>query len=231
MNQEWTVERHLLGKPPEVVALYHRFIELAQACGPFTYAVSKSAITLKGTRRGFAGASLGKQALSGYLDLPRRVQDPRITRSSPYTKRLWVHHFRIDSLSHLDQHFAGWLGEAYRVGGGAHLDPPVKTRPDLSAALCRLHSGAATRQSVSVNQPTCIERSNWLWPRSTPNVVVITEARPQPFTWPFGALTRSYPLTCAYAPLRYSGAIVRCTSDVPPRASCYRVRICHTFHA
>jgi hypothetical protein len=29
MNQEWTVERHLLGKPPEVVALYHRFIELA----------------------------------------------------------------------------------------------------------------------------------------------------------------------------------------------------------
>ncbi len=167
MNQEWTVERHLLGKPPEVVALYHRFIELAQACGPFTYAVSKSAITLKGTRRGFAGASLGKQALSGYLDLPRRVEDPRITRSSPYTKRLWVHHFRIDSLSHLDQHFAGWLGEAYRVGGGAHLDPPVKTRPDLSAALCRLHSGAATRQSVSVNQPTCIERSNWLCPRST----------------------------------------------------------------
>jgi hypothetical protein len=31
---EWTVERHLLGKPPEIVALYHRFIELAGACGP-----------------------------------------------------------------------------------------------------------------------------------------------------------------------------------------------------
>jgi hypothetical protein len=56
------VERHLLGKPPEVVALYHRLIELA--------------------RRGFAGARLGKQALRGYLDLPRRVEDPRITRSS-----------------------------------------------------------------------------------------------------------------------------------------------------
>jgi len=97
MNQEWTVERHLLGKPPEVVALYHRFIELAQACGPFTYAVSRS---------------------------PRRVDDPRITRSSPYTKRLWVHHFRVDSPSHLDQQFAGWLGEAYLVGAGAHLDPP-----------------------------------------------------------------------------------------------------------
>jgi len=68
MNQQWTIERHLLGKPPEVIALYHRFIELAQACGPFTYAVSKSAITLMGTRRGFAGASPGKHALSGYLD-------------------------------------------------------------------------------------------------------------------------------------------------------------------
>lgn len=118
MNEEWTVERHLLGKPPEVVALYYRFIELAQACGPFTYAVSKSAIMLKGTRRGFAGARLGKYALSGYLDLPRRVEDPRITRSGSYTKRLWVRHFRVDRPSHLDQQFADWLGEAYRVGGG-----------------------------------------------------------------------------------------------------------------
>ncbi len=134
MNEEWTVERHLLGKPPGVVALYHRFIELARACGPFTYAVSKSAITLKGTRRGFAGASLGKHALSGYLDLPRRVEDPRITRSGPYTKRLWVHHFRVDSPSHLDQQFAGWLGEAYQVGGGAHLDPLRRPGHDLSSS-------------------------------------------------------------------------------------------------
>jgi hypothetical protein len=62
MDSEWTVERHLLGKPPEVIALYHRFIELAEACGPFTYAVAKSAITLKGTRRGFAGAVPGLRA-------------------------------------------------------------------------------------------------------------------------------------------------------------------------
>lgn len=47
-DAEWTVERHLSGRPPEIVALYHRFIELADACGPFTYSVAKSAITLKG---------------------------------------------------------------------------------------------------------------------------------------------------------------------------------------
>jgi hypothetical protein len=123
---EWTVERHLSGRPPEIVALYHRFIELAGACGPFTYSVAKSAITLKGGRRGFAGARPGNRALSGYLDLQRRVDDPRITRSSPYTGRLYVHQFRIRALSELDDEFAGWIHEAYQVGNGAHLggQPP-----------------------------------------------------------------------------------------------------------
>jgi len=129
MDDAWTVERHLQGKPPEVIALYHRFIELAQACGPFTYAVAKTAITLKGTRRGFAGAALGQRALRGYLDLPRLVQDPRITRASPYTKRLYVHHYRIDSLPQLDGQFAGWLSEAYQVGAGAHLGHPADNPP------------------------------------------------------------------------------------------------------
>jgi hypothetical protein len=129
MDSDWTVERHLLGKRPEVIALYHRFIKLAQACGPFTYAVSKSAITLKGTRRGFAGAIPGEQTLRGYLDLPRVVQDARITRSAPYTRRLYVHHFRIDRPGQLDEQFAGWLAEAYQVGAGAHLDRPAEDRP------------------------------------------------------------------------------------------------------
>lgn len=129
MDIAWTVERHLQGKRPEVIALYHRFIELAQACGPFTYAVSKSAITLKGTRRGFAGAILGERALRGYLDLPRRVEDARITRSAPYTQRLYVHHFRIDSPGQLDQQFVGWLSEAYQVGAGAHLSHSAEDRP------------------------------------------------------------------------------------------------------
>jgi hypothetical protein len=126
-DAEWTVERHLSGRPPEIVALYHRFIELAVACGPFTYSVAKSAITLKGARRGFAGARPGNRALSGYLDLQRRVDDPRITRSSPYTGRLYVHQFRIRAPGELDDEFAGWIHEAYHVGNGAHLGPRPHT--------------------------------------------------------------------------------------------------------
>jgi hypothetical protein len=128
---DWTIERHLFGKPPEIVALYHRFIELATSCGPFTYSVAKSAITLKGARRGFAGARPGNRALGGYLDLQRRVDDPRITRSSPYTGRLYVHQFRVRAPCELDDEFAGWIEEAYQVGNGAHMGrrPPGRRAP------------------------------------------------------------------------------------------------------
>jgi hypothetical protein len=112
---EWTVERHLRDKPEQVVALYQR---------PFTYAVTKTAITLKGSRRGFAGLAPKKASLDGYLDLQRRIEDARIRRSSPYTKRLFVHHFRVVAPSELDDEFANWLWEAYAVGQGEHLVPP-----------------------------------------------------------------------------------------------------------
>ncbi|GAA4463403.1 DUF5655 domain-containing protein [Phytohabitans houttuyneae] len=123
-DDEWTVERHLKGKPAEIVALYNRFIELAEACGPFTYAVAKTAITLKGSRRGFTGASPGTRWLDGYIDLQRQVQDPRIRRSTPYTKRLFVNRFRVVSLDELDDEFGGWLAESYKVGQGEHITSP-----------------------------------------------------------------------------------------------------------
>jgi hypothetical protein len=118
----WTVEDHLLGKPDEIVALYERFITLVQECGPFSYRVTKTAITLKGSRRGFAGAKPTKRSLDGYLDLQREVRDPRILRASPYTKRLFVHQFRVVTPDQLDDEFAGWVREAYDVGAGGHLE-------------------------------------------------------------------------------------------------------------
>jgi Domain of unknown function (DUF5655) len=120
---EWTVEDHLLGKPDASVALYHAFVDMIAACGDYTVSPSKTSITFKGTRRGFAGARPDTRGLRGYLDLQRRVVDPRITRSSPYTAKLFVHHYRITELSELDNEFAGWIREAYAVGQGAHVSP------------------------------------------------------------------------------------------------------------
>lgn len=120
-HSDWTVEDHMRGKPPGCVELYRRFVELVEACGPVSYAVSKTTITFKGSRRGFAGARPTADGLSGYLDLQRVVQDARILRAVPYTKRLFVHHFRISVLEQLDGEFAGWVREAYDVGQGGHL--------------------------------------------------------------------------------------------------------------
>lgn len=123
-REEWTVERHLAGKPDFAVDLCRQFIHAVEELGPFAFAVSKSAITLKGDRRGFAGVRPDRQGIRGYLDLQREVRDARITAVAPYTTRLLVHHFRLRSSDELDDEFFGWLREAYAVGNGAHLRAP-----------------------------------------------------------------------------------------------------------
>jgi hypothetical protein len=49
---KWTVDEHLADRPDQIVALYRRFIALVDRCGPVSYRVTKTAITLKGGRRG-----------------------------------------------------------------------------------------------------------------------------------------------------------------------------------
>jgi hypothetical protein len=119
--ETWVIEDHLSGKPDEIVALYQRFIALAEMCGPFSYRVTKTAITLKGARRGFAGLKPTMRSLDGFLDLQRELRDPRILRASPYTRRLFVHQFRVIGPDQLDNEFADWIHEAYDVGAGAHM--------------------------------------------------------------------------------------------------------------
>lgn len=119
--EEWTIERHLEGQPEFAADLFHDFIRMVEAIGPFTYSVSKSTITLKGTRRGFAGARPVSAGLRGYFDIQRELSDPRIRSAAPYTQRLFVHHFQIASAAELDDEFAGWLEEAYAVGAGMHI--------------------------------------------------------------------------------------------------------------
>ncbi len=121
--EEWTVERHLADKPKAVADLYKRFVRLLRACGPHTLSVTKTAITFKGSHRGFAGAKPRKTSLDGFLDLQREVKDERFLRVSPYTKSLYVHQFRIISAEQLDASFSDLIEEAYQVGCGAHRPP------------------------------------------------------------------------------------------------------------
>lgn len=117
----WTVQRHLEGKPEASVAMFHRFVELVGACGPYEVSPSKSSVTFKGTRRGFAGARPTASGLVVYLDLQRALESPRVRNVSPYTSRLFVHHLTLASLDEFDDELAGWVAEAYAVGAGAYL--------------------------------------------------------------------------------------------------------------
>ena len=120
-GKTWSVRDHLRGCDAAVKGLYERFVGLVEACGPVELTVSKTAIVFKGSRRGFAGAKPKAGRLDGFLDLERRVVDPRIRTASPYTKKLFVHQFRITAPEQLDEEFAGWIREAYEVGRGGHL--------------------------------------------------------------------------------------------------------------
>jgi len=118
---EVPIESHLDTAPPEVLALYDRFRALIDACGPTTLRVTKTSITFKGVRRCFAGARPHETWLDAYLDPQRRADHPTLRSVAPYTRRLYVHHFRVTRLDQMDATFAGLVAEAYAVGAGAHL--------------------------------------------------------------------------------------------------------------
>ena len=119
----WRVEDHLSMGTEASVALWRELERVILGFGPVSLAVSKTTVTFKGSRRGFAGARPKGDAVVGYFDLMRSLgtDDRRITHVSPYEQRLFVHRFRLSSVQDLDAEFVGWLRDAYGVGCGAHL--------------------------------------------------------------------------------------------------------------
>jgi len=119
--ERWTVEDHTSGRPAEIVELFDRFVAAARTFGPVDLAPVRGQVGLRGSRRIWAGLVLRADRINGYLDLARPVESPRFPRVTPYTKRLWVHHFRVAGPADLDAEFVGWIGESYAVGEGDHL--------------------------------------------------------------------------------------------------------------
>ena len=116
---EWTLERHLEAGSEQGCALWHRFADIVASCGEHSLSISKTSVTFKGPKRGFAGARPKGDQLVGYFDINYQVEDPRIRNFSPYQKDLFVHHFRISSLDSIDDEFAGWIRDSYeQVGCG-----------------------------------------------------------------------------------------------------------------
>ena len=118
----WRVEDHLAEAPPEHVRLYRVIEDYLMGLDGVHVSVSRSSITFKGRRRGFAGARPTSRGVKGYFDLTRRVEDdPRVRSVTPYTKRLYVHQYLVTTEADVDDTFRSWLREAWRVGEGDHL--------------------------------------------------------------------------------------------------------------
>jgi hypothetical protein len=64
---------------------------------------------------------LSDRALDAHVVLTRRLERPRFRRIDTMTPKCYVHYFRIEALSELDEEVKSWLREAYQVGTQEHL--------------------------------------------------------------------------------------------------------------
>ena len=117
----YSVKRFLVGKSPHAISLYERFSELVSKCGPVQIAPAKTRVGFQ-VRMIFAAVNkLSDRGLEAHVVLTRRLQGSRFTRIETMSPKCYVHHFRIESLSELDEELKSWLEEAYQVGTQKHL--------------------------------------------------------------------------------------------------------------
>ena len=117
----YSVEKFLAGRSEHAVSLYERFSALVQDCGPVRIAPAKTRIGFQ-VRMIFAAVNkLSDRGLEAHVVLTRRLADPRFSRIETMTPKCYVHHFRVESQSELDDEVKSWLREAYRVGTQEHL--------------------------------------------------------------------------------------------------------------
>jgi hypothetical protein len=117
------VAAYLDGKDEEAVALFRRFEELVERCGPSEPAPRSSIVYWK-RRRVFAGAYIERGRLELNIDLLRQAEHPTLLAAFPPTKRVMTHCLRVTEPAQLDDSLAALVAEAYaEVGPGTGSSP------------------------------------------------------------------------------------------------------------
>ena len=114
------LDRHFARANPQVRATFDAVLACVRAIGPVQVLAEKTRIALQ-VRMSFAAFTPRRDWLNGHLVLARRVDSPRFRRVQVISPRNVVHEFRLGSPAEVDQQFAAWLAEAYRVGTQEHL--------------------------------------------------------------------------------------------------------------
>jgi hypothetical protein len=118
MGRVSELEAFLHGHKPEPVALFRRFQELVEACGPSELVVRKSIVYWRRSRI-FAGAWPEGSRLELNVDLLREAEHPAKLVAFHHTKRVLTHRLRIERPEQLDAALADLLAESYaEVGPG-----------------------------------------------------------------------------------------------------------------
>jgi uncharacterized protein DUF5655 len=115
-----SLETHLAGRDPEVVAIFWRLVELAERIGPVTVLPEKTRVAFQ-VRMSFAAVTPRRRWVDGHVVLARRLEHPRFRRIDSFSPRNHVHQFRLARLDEVDDEVAAWLAEAYLVGQQHHL--------------------------------------------------------------------------------------------------------------
>ncbi len=119
---KYSVKQFLATKSCEAIALYEKFNSLVHECGPVKIAPAKTRIGFQ-VRMIFAAVNgLSDKGLEAHVVLSRRLRSPRFRRIETMTARCYVHHFKLESLSEMDEEVKAWLCEAYQVGTQQHLN-------------------------------------------------------------------------------------------------------------
>jgi hypothetical protein len=116
----YDLETHFEGKPAEIRILFDAVVSMIQRCGPVILLPEKTRIAFQ-TRMSFAQVTPRTKWLDGHVVLARRLEHPRFRGIDTISPRNHVHHFRLTSLSDVDQEFEIWMKEAYAVGEQRHL--------------------------------------------------------------------------------------------------------------
>ena len=119
------LDRHFARASPQVRAAFDAVLASVSALGPVRVLPEKTRIALQ-VRMSFAAFMPRRDWLNGHLVLARRIDSPRFSRIETFSPRNVVHSFRLSGPADVDEEFAAWLAEAYRVGAQEHLRPPSR---------------------------------------------------------------------------------------------------------
>ena len=115
-----SLESHFTGKSEKARELFAELLALIGKCGPVKVLPEKTRIAFQ-VRMSFIAVQVRRNYLIGHFVFSRRVESPRFLRVETFSLRNHLHAFRINSISDLDDEFAGWIREAYAVGEQKHL--------------------------------------------------------------------------------------------------------------